>query len=422
MSRKHNKRSNKNKGKKKAGGERASKVTTDEALPDTRDDEDTLEDEDEDGDEERAASDKKSKRGRTSKGHKEPKDDHEDDASKKGKKSKKSHKSGKPEEDARDGRSKDRGRKNAPRGKGKGSSQTSRRGFAGTRSSRSPRTIDRRQGLTTTSWVWITIACALVGMLFGRFVLTRITGGVIDGSLSGKTTITADQLNAVMGTYTYQGQTYNITVQDVLDATSSQNQVNADGTYSLPSADSVLAVARTRILTKAADDQGITISDDELSQFMQQYAGTTDLDQLASNFGVSADTIKQQVIDTAKISKLRDSVVTTTVPDAPTAPTEPSDGNKDATSKEYADYIINLAGSEWDANTGTWAATDGPYAAALANYTVTPDSASYNAAMTAYTVAAQTYQAAAQQASQSWTGYINGQLAQANLQLSTLVA
>lgn len=114
-------------------------------------------------------------------------------------------------------------------------------------------------------------------------------------------------------------------------------------------------------------------------------------------------------------------MVTTTVPDAPTAPTEPSDGNKDATSKEYADYIINLAGSEWDANAGTWAATDGPYASALANYTVTPDSASYNAALAAYVVASQKYQAAAQQASQGWTNYVNSQLAQANLQLGTLV-
>ncbi|ERL07878.1 hypothetical protein [Olsenella profusa] len=412
MSRKHNKRGNKNKGKKEKRNARASKVATDGALPDIQDDEDTLEDE------ESTTSSEKPKRGRTSKRHKESTDDHEDNAPKRSKRSKKS---GKSEGDSQDEGSKDKGRKNAPRSKGKGSSQTSHRGSAGTRSSRSPRTIGRRQGLTTTSWVWIAIACALVGMLFGRFVLTRITGGVIDGSLSGKTTVTADQLNTVMGTYTYKGQTYNITAQDVLDTTSSQNQANADGTYNLPSADGVLAVARTQILTKAADDQGITVSDDELSQFAQQHAGTSDFDQIASNFGISADKVKQEVTDTAKIDKLRDSVVTTTVPDAPTAPTEPSDGNKDATSKEYADYIINLAGSEWDANAGTWAATDGSYASALANYTVTPDSASYNAALAAYVVASQKYQAAAQQASQGWTNYVNSQLAQANLQLGTLV-
>lgn len=421
MSRKHNKRNSKNKGKKEKRDARVSKAEADEAVSDARDDEDAPEDEVEDVDEEATSDDEGPTGRRRDRKSTESKDDHGDNAARKGKKSKKAKKS---EEDFEEGTSRDRGRKNSSRGKGKGrgSSQTSRRDSTNGRSSRSPRVVDRHQGLSTAAWVWIAVACVVVGMLFGRFVLTRITGGVIDGSLSGKTTVTADQLNAVMGTYTYKGQTYNVTVQDVLDATSSQNQANSDGTYALPSADGVLSVARTQILVKAADDQGITVSDDEVSQYAQQYTGISDLNQLASNYGISADEVKQQVNDAAKISKLRDAVVPTTVPDVPTAPTQPADGNNDATSKDYADYIINLAGSEWDANTGTWAATDGPYASALANYTVTSDSASYSAAKAAYVVATQKYQAASQQASQSWTSYINGQLSQANLQLSTLVA
>mgnify|MGYP000866179533 CR=1 FL=1 len=275
-----------------------------------------------------------------------------------------------------------------------------------------------RKGLSTPVWVALVVVALVVGVLGGHFLL----GGIGGSSLSGKTTLSEDQLDSVMGTYTYKGQVYNITVQDVLDATSSQNQANADGTYNLPSSDGVLSVARTRILVKAADDQGITVSDDELSQFAQQYTGTSDLDQLASNYGISADKIKQQVSDAAKVSKLRDSVISTTLPDVPAAPTAPSDGNKDATSKDYADYIISLVGSEWDANTGTWAATDGPYATALASYTITSDSASYNAAMAAYAVAAQKYQVAAQQVSQDWTNYVNGLLCNASISVFSLVA
>ena len=65
MSRKHNKRGNKNKGKNEKRNARASKVATDGALPDIQDDEDTLEDE------ESTTSSEKPKRGRTSKRHKD---------------------------------------------------------------------------------------------------------------------------------------------------------------------------------------------------------------------------------------------------------------------------------------------------------------------------------------------------------------
>jgi hypothetical protein len=113
-------------------------------------------------------------------------------------------------------------------------------------------------------------------------------------------------------------------------------------------------------------------------------------------------------------------VVTTTVPDQPTAPTAPSDGNEDTTSADYAQYIINLAGDEWDSENNTWARTDGSYYSALSTYSISNDSASYAAAEQAYYVAYSNYSTAASQASSEWTTYVNTLLSKTSIQISSM--
>ena len=56
-----------------------------------------------------------------------------------------------------------------------------------------------RKGLSTPVWVALVVVALVVGVLGGHFLL----GGIGGSSLSGKTTLSEDQLDSVMGTYTY---------------------------------------------------------------------------------------------------------------------------------------------------------------------------------------------------------------------------
>ncbi|WP_314945163.1 hypothetical protein [Olsenella uli] len=276
-----------------------------------------------------------------------------------------------------------------------------------------------RKGLSTPVWVALVVVALVVGVLGGHFLL----GGIGGSSLSGKTTLSEDQLDSVMGTYTYGGKTYDVTARDVITTQSSLSSAKQeDGSYKVPAADGVVSYARSAILAKAAEDQGISISDEDRDAYAQSTLGNSDYDSIASSYGMDADTVKKLISQSAAMSKLRDSVVTTNAGTAPTAPTKPADGQQDAATSDYAQYVIGLAGSEWDADNNGWAATDGPYATALSNYTITNDSATYEAAQAAYYVAYQQYSSTQSVAKSQWTNYVNGLLCNASISVFSLVA
>ena len=141
---------------------------------------------------------------------------------------------------------------------------------------------------------------------------------------------------------------------------------------------------------------------------------------VASAYKLSEDVAKKLINDAVIMKKYRDSVLTTKLPDAPQAPTAPEDGNSETTSQEYAQYIISLAGNEWDANNNTWASQDGDYYKQLASFAISNDSASYAAAQTAYQVAMSKYSAVASKASQEWSQKINEILGKASIAIYSL--
>ena len=153
---------------------------------------------------------------------------------------------------------------------------------------------------------------------------------------------------------------------------------------------------------------------------MQTNFKTTDVSQIASAYKLSEDVAKKLINDAVIMKKYRDSVLTTTLPDAPQAPTAPEDGNSETTSQEYAQYIIGLAGDEWDAKNNTWASQDGDYYKQLSAYSISNDSASYAAAQTAYQVAMSKYSAVASKASQEWSQKINEILGKASIAVYSL--
>ena len=257
-----------------------------------------------------------------------------------------------------------------------------------------------------------------LGIVIGRFLLG---GGGATGSLNGRTTLSEGELNTPIASYTYNGQTKEVTAREVIENTTGlEASKQSDGTYAVPAADKIIGYVRTALVVAEAQSKGITVTDDEVNTYMQTNFKTTDVSQIASKFKLSEDVVKKIINDAAIMKKYRDSVLTTTLPDAPQAPTAPEDGNSETTSQEYAQYIIGLAGDEWDAKNNTWASQDGDYYKQLSAYSISNDSASYAAAQTAYQVAMSKYSAVASKASQEWSQKINEILGKASIAVYSL--
>ncbi|MBM6774986.1 hypothetical protein [Olsenella profusa] len=271
--------------------------------------------------------------------------------------------------------------------------------------------------LPTPAWVAVCVAVLVIGVLAGHFLL----GGPGGVSLAGRTTLSAAELDSTVATYTYEGRTNNITAREVLEeANGSALGANDDGTYNVPAASDVVAYAQNQILLAQAEDQGITVSDDELSDFASSNFGTDDFDTIAASYGVDADTVRSMLRETLTVRKLQDSVVTTELPEQPTQPAEPAEGQEDTPTADYASYVIALLGDEWDADANDWARTDGDYYATLSSYEITNDAATYAAASAAYSVASSLYQNAYAQRSTEWNSYTDALLSQATIQLGSL--
>ena len=257
-----------------------------------------------------------------------------------------------------------------------------------------------------------------LGIVIGRFLLG---GGGATGSLNGRTTLSEGELNTPIASYTYNGQTKEVTAREVIENTSGLDAAKqSDGTYAVPAADKIIGYVRNALVVAEAQSKGITVTDDEVNNYMQTNFKTTDVSQVASAYKLSEDVAKKLINDAVIMKKYRDKVLTTKFPDALQAPTAPEDGNSETTSQEYAQYIIGLAGDEWDANNNTWASQDGDYYKQLSAYSISKDSASYAAAQTAYQVAMSKYSAVASKASQEWSQKINEILGKASIAVYSL--
>ena len=280
----------------------------------------------------------------------------------------------------------------------------------------------RRRGsrIPTLVWLVLLLAAAIAGLFVGHFVLRE---RMSFGTINGKTTIAESDLDNVVATYTYEDEVYEITARDAIAQASSLEAVKAgEGMYFVPSAESIISAARTAILMRDVDERGITVSDEERAAYATANFGTGDMAQLAMVYSMDEATVRDRVRESACIAKLREQVAPAGVATAPTPPAEPADGNPYAASADYANYIIALAGAEWDATRGTWASFDGPYATALKEYDVRADSATYVAAQTAYNVAYQLSGASSDTAAATWTNYVNERLCKAKLAVSTLAS
>lgn len=230
------------------------------------------------------------------------------------------------------------------------------------------------------------------------------------------------ELDATVATWKFKGASHKISAREAIESQYSLDSVkDEDGNYPAPSADAVLSYVRNRILLEEASKQGIELSDEDLSSSAEASLGTSDFSAIADQYGVSEDQAKQIVREQGTIQKLYQSVMDD-APAMPKAPAEPESGDENEAKAEYAAYIIDLAGKEWDAEAGTWAKLDGAYATALAGEEITPESATYAQAQKAYAVAYQQYMLESQGANVKWTSYVNELFGEADVELFGLYA
>lgn len=271
--------------------------------------------------------------------------------------------------------------------------------------------------LPVRAWVAFVTAALVVGVVIGRFALA----GVGTVSLGGRTTLGAGDLDAAIATYTVNGTTTSVTAREVLEEVQGTSTLtaNEDGTYDVPSASTVLSYVQNEVLLADAAARGITASDDEVTDFVTNTIGAADLAEVASTYGVSEDAARSMVEDAVVMSKLQSQVVTTAVPEYPAAPEEPSEGEEDAATAEYAAYVVELLGDEWDVEADDWARTDGAYYATLSGYEISNDAATYAAASAAYSVAVSNYQSASAQLNEEWNVYTDSVLSKVSVQLGS---
>lgn len=271
------------------------------------------------------------------------------------------------------------------------------------------------------------IAAVVVALLLGA------VGGVVAGpylptgksaaTLSGKTTVDEGGLDEVMGTYTVKGERFSVTVRDaILESTTLEQAKNADGTYDVPSVDTVLSIARNHVLEEEAEQRGLTANEEDAKAYAQQTLGTQDFAEIAAGYSMSQEQVVELMTRSALLNKLRGQVVTTTPMDEPMPPATAEAGKENEPQAQYATYILGLVGDEWDANANSWARADGPYRQQLSNYTISNESATFAAAQEAYYVAYAQYSKVQQQISTEWTNYANSLLADVTVELVTLVA
>lgn len=279
----------------------------------------------------------------------------------------------------------------------------------------------RRQSFRVPVWVWILLLVAgtLAGFLAGRSMHSR--GPAAAKMLAGHTSISENELDGIVATYDYDGASYTVTAREAIAHESSLSALrNSDGSYAMPSAESVLSAARTAVLMRDVEAHGITVSDEELLAYAKDTFGTDDIASLANTYTMDEESVRERMRESCALAKLRSEVLQAPETE-PVEPAKPADGNEDEPTADYAAYIIALAGKEWNSEKGTWAADDGTFAVALKEYDVRNDSATYAAAQTAYNVAFQLYSDQITGSSTGWTAYVNKLLCDAELTLSTMV-
>ena len=262
----------------------------------------------------------------------------------------------------------------------------------------------------------------LLGVVITALVCLAISFGVNAASGGGSlgSQIDEGQLDSPVASYTFNGKQENISARDVLSTQGPIEQAKtADGKYAAPSAEAIIDYTRTQVLLKEAEKEGISASDEEVQAFAKDQIGESDYDALAKTLGADKEQVEKMLKDSTILQKLAKEKQGEQ-PEAPKPPTEPEKGKEDKATEAYAEYIIKLAGDQWNAEKGTWANEESPYKAALGDFD--GKKATYKQAEQAFQIAGQTYAMQASSGQDAWRTFINDIFSSVNLEIHGIFA
>lgn len=248
----------------------------------------------------------------------------------------------------------------------------------------------------------------VTGFVAGAAITAAIAGGIhVIPSLTapahveqGQTTLSEDQLDYALGTWTYKGKTHTVTVREAMDTSGAASAYKTDdGDYAMPSASAVLTIAKESVIAQLAEDNGITVTDDDIKAAAKAQYGTEDLTSIASAYSTSKEAIKTIIKNNLLQDKYREKVVG----EEPVAPDAPAE---DLSDSEYADYIKNLAGKAW--TDSGWKDNDSDWAVTLGDFD--GSSATYDQANAAYNIGLNEWYS--NNGDRKWADTINPELAE----------
>ncbi len=223
------------------------------------------------------------------------------------------------------------------------------------------------------------------------------------------------ELDQKVGSYTYNGKTEDVTAKMAIEnATSLEAAKLEDGNYPYPTAELILAYVRTQVMNSLVAQNGITVDDAQIQEFIKHNFGEMSLADVAKQFNLTEEKAKQILTDSAGAFELSKKV-SGGMPAEPQAPQAPEPGKETETTEAYAEYVKSLVGDAWDSEKNEWNPQGGNYYTALKDFSFDGKVADYNLAQAAYYVAYSDWTAQSKENSKTWLNFINQEYAKASV-------
>lgn len=227
----------------------------------------------------------------------------------------------------------------------------------------------------------------------------------------------------MVGSYTYNGKTVEVNAKQVIEDTGSiEAMKRSDGNISAPSAEMVLNYTRNAVMRHLVQDEKISVTDDQINKFLKDNLGYDSVETVASQFGMSTEQATTIAKETTETAELKKKIVGEMTEKAPQPPTAPAQGSEEKATEAYAQYIIKLAGDQWDATTGAFKDPNGTYAQALTDMPFDGKTATYLQAQTAYYVAYSAFEPTQTEHDKKWTDYVNKALSSCQLTVYSITS
>lgn len=232
--------------------------------------------------------------------------------------------------------------------------------------------------------------------------------------------VNEEQLSTEMVRYEYGGETFSLSVKDVIEETGSLESMRSGDRYSIPSAERAVEAVRNAVVLAEAQKHGIDISDGDILDYVADSYGIATVDELAQQVGLDVDETKRQLKDRLIIRSLKKEVSGDQELIPLVEPPAPDDGDPGTMTERYGEYIRSLAGDEWNSVDNVWANPDGVFSKAFEASMFDGYVASYDMARTAYDVVHHKNEEIQADIDSAWSNYLNDLFRKTHITILTL--